>query len=258
MENKEYSKIIGNEKAPYMNQLANEYTLARRFYAITMPSLPNYFALTAGSTFGITENCTSCRQDATHIVDQIEKKDLTWKAYIEGFPSPCFTGGSGSSGRYAKKHNPWIYYNNIVDNPERCSKIVDLPQLSTDIASRKLPNFIWITPDMCNDTHDCPIETGDEFLAKTLPPLLTALGPRGLLFLTYDEGTTREGCCGVADGGHIYTVMAGPVARRNFATDTEYTLYSILRTLEEAWKLEHLGQAGCECTASMVDLITPP
>jgi hypothetical protein len=256
MENKEYTRIIGNDKAPYMNQLANEYTLARQFYAITKPSLPNYFAVTGGSTFGITSNCTNCHLDETHIVDQLEKKDLTWKAYIEGFPSTCFTGGS--SGRYAKKHNPWVYYDNIVSNPERCSKIVDLPQLSKDIASGNLPNYIWITPDLCNDTHDCPIAVGDEFLAKTLPPLLGALGPRGVLFVTYDEGDSRNGCCGVATGGRIYTVLAGPAAKRNFATDTEYTLYSILRTLEDAWGLGHLGQADCQCTTSMADLITSP
>ena len=37
------------------------YALARSMYATTHPSLPNYLALTGGSTFGIHSDCTSCR-----------------------------------------------------------------------------------------------------------------------------------------------------------------------------------------------------
>src|SRR5947208_12922884 len=50
MENKSYPSIIGSSSAPYINSLAQQYGLATNFYAIRHPSLPNYLALTSGST----------------------------------------------------------------------------------------------------------------------------------------------------------------------------------------------------------------
>ena len=57
MENKEIGRMLGNRQAPYLNQLANEYAVATRYYAVTHPSLPNYLALLGGDTFGVSENC---------------------------------------------------------------------------------------------------------------------------------------------------------------------------------------------------------
>src|SRR5919202_1111496 len=60
MENREYGSVIGNAQAPYINSLARNYGVAMKYYAITHPSLPNYLALAAGSTFGIRSDCTDC------------------------------------------------------------------------------------------------------------------------------------------------------------------------------------------------------
>src|SRR5215208_3459097 len=68
MENKEYSSIIGSSSAPYTNSLAQQYGLATNYYGIRHPSLPDYLAMTGGSTFGITSDCTTCFVNATNIV----------------------------------------------------------------------------------------------------------------------------------------------------------------------------------------------
>src|SRR6266567_348839 len=127
MENEESSSLIGNSAAPYINGLAQSYGLATQYYAISHPSLPNYLAMTAGSTFGISSDCTTCWVGATNLADQIEAGGRSWKAYLEGMPSACFVGDAYP---YMQKHNPWIYYNDIRTNAARCSAhVVPFTQL---------------------------------------------------------------------------------------------------------------------------------
>src|SRR5204863_5432334 len=174
-------------------------------------SLPNYLALLAGSTFGIDENCTDCTFAAPNLVDELERARISWRAYMESMPAPCFTGAT--EGAYAKKHNPFVYFRSILDDPRRCAKVVPLTRLADDVRARQLPRFVWITPDLCHDMHDCDVVTGDRFLAGLLPGLVRSLGPRGVLFLTWDEGATDFGCCGAPGGGRIATIVAGAAAR---------------------------------------------
>jgi len=253
MENKEYGSIIGSSKAPYINSLASRYSLATQFYAATHPSLPNYLALTGGSTFGITSDCTDCHVNAPNIVTQLEGAGISWKAYNEGLPSPC--SNAATSGTYAKKHNPFMYFDDITSNPARCSKVVPMTQLDTDLTSGNLPSFVWVTPDLCHDMHDCSVTEGDHWLSSFLPPLLKSLDSHGVLFLTWDEGSTGAGCCTYASGGHIPAIVAGPAARANTTSATAYDHYSLLRTIEVSWNLGMLGNAACSCSPDMRALV---
>src|SRR5438105_935267 len=98
---------------------------------------------------------------------------LRWKAYMESMPSACLTTDSYP---YAVKHNPFVYYNDIRTNASRCqSHVVPFTQLSTDLQSASTtPSYSWITPNMCNDMHDCSIATGDAWLSSHLPAILTS------------------------------------------------------------------------------------
>jgi hypothetical protein len=254
MENEEYGSIIGSPATPYINALARRYALARSSYAISHPSLPNYLALTGGSTFAITSDCTDCTVKGTSIVDQLAGARISWKAYMEGLPHPCFTGAG--AGEYAKKHDPFVYYTRVTGNPARCARVMPLTALSADEHSGALPSFIWITPNLCHDMHDCSPSTGDHFLASLLPPLLRSLGPRGLLFLTWDEGSSDDGCCRLASGGHIATIVAGGGARRGARLGTPVDHYSVLQTIEDVLGLPRLRGAACACTPSLRPLLT--
>src|SRR5439155_607348 len=117
MENEESTSVIGNSAAPYINGLANSYGLATQYYAVSHPSLPNYLALSAGSTFGISSDCTTCWVNSSNLADQIEASGRSWKAYMEGLPSACFVGDAYP---YMQKHDPWIYYNDILTNAAAC------------------------------------------------------------------------------------------------------------------------------------------
>jgi hypothetical protein len=253
MENEEYGDIIGSGSTPYINSLARRHALASSMFAIAHPSLPNYLALTGGATFGIDSDCTGCSVGATSIVDQLQSAGVSWTAYMEDLPRPCFT--RPGAGEYAKKHDPFAYYTRITRDPTRCGHIVALSRLAGDERTDSLPRLIWITPNLCHDMHDCDPATGDRFLARLLPPLLASLGARGLLFLTWDEGTSDDGCCRLASGGHVATIVAGPGARPGARLRSPADHYSVLQTIEDLLGLPRLRGAACVCTPTLAPLL---
>jgi hypothetical protein len=243
MENEESTEVIGSSAAPYANALARRYGLATQSFSIDHPSLPNYLALTGGSTQEVSSDCTDCKVAAPNIVDQLEAAHISWKAYLENVPTPCFKGAT--AGEYAKKHNPFIYYNDIAEAPHRCDKLVGFGQLTSDLRHGRLPTYAWISPNLCDDGHDCGVPGGDRFLARAVPSLLRELGPHGFLVLTWDEGSTNDGCCGgVAQGGHIATILAGPDVRRGGRDGQPVDHYGVLGTIEEALGLPPLAGAA--------------
>ena len=244
MENEESTGIMGNNAAAYINALATGHGLATQYFAVSHPSLPNYLALTAGSTFGIASDCTGCYVNATNIADQVESSGRSWKGYLESMPSSCYVGDAYP---YMQKHNPFIYYNDVRTNPARCAEhVVPFTQLSTDLVNGTVPNLAWITPNMCNDMHDCSIATGDAWLANVVPGILasSAFQNGGVLFITWDEGESSAGCCGNAAGGQVATLVIAPNGVAGLRSTIAETHYSLLRTVEDAWGLSPLGRAA--------------
>jgi phosphatidylinositol-3-phosphatase len=243
MENEESSDVLGSAAAPYTNSLVHRYGFAGQSYAIAHPSLPNYLALTSGSTNGVSSDCSDCHVRARNIVDQLEAARISWKAYLEDAPSPCFRGAT--AGGYAKKHNPFIYYDDIARSRRRCGRLVGFAQLAVDLRDGRLPTYAWITPNLCDDGHDCGVSGGDRFLARTVPALARELGPHGFLVLTWDEGSTDRGCCaGAARGGQIATVLVGPDVRHGAREDSAVDHYGVLGTIEQALHLPPLAGAA--------------
>lgn len=249
-ENKEYGTIIGNSSLPNFNHYAQTNTLLKAHFAPTHPSLPNYLALIGGDTFGVTTDCNDCYIDAESLPDLIEASGRTWRTYQERMPSACFLGDAF---KYAQKHNPFIYFTAIRENAARCQNdIVPLTQLDSDLAANALPNFTFITPDLCNSSHDsadCPPRIADAWLGTMIPKLQDYLEKDGqpyLIILTWDEGQGDHGCCGLPEkaGGRVPTVLISPQAKPGFQDETPYTHYSILKTISAAWHLRYLGHAA--------------
>jgi phosphatidylinositol-3-phosphatase len=242
LENREIDQVIGNRAAPYLNRLARDGALAVRYFAITHPSLPNYLAIVGGSTFGIQSDCTDCSARGSNLALQLEDAGVSWRAYMEGMPRPCYPGGF--AGGYAKKHNPFAYFPSISDDTNLCANLVPGTSLSHDLESGKFASFSWITPDQCHDAHDCGIGAADRYLSELVPQLLERLGPEGFLVITFDEGVTDSGCCRIAHGGRIATILAGPGVRHGARLRTPYDHYSLLRTLEDVFSVSHLRNAA--------------
>jgi hypothetical protein len=169
-------------------------------------------------------------------------------------PNACFTGAG--AGSYAKKHNPFAYYTDVASSRARCAHMVGFGPLESDLRAGRLPTYAWISPNLCDDGHDCSLHTADSFLAGTVPALLRELGPHGLLILTWDEGASNRGCCGVAHGGHIATILAGPDVRAGARESAPLDHYGVLRTVEDVLGLARLGGSASARAGSLEPLLT--
>jgi phosphatidylinositol-3-phosphatase len=236
-ENKEVTSIAGNPDAPTFNALARRYATLTNYDAVAHPSLPNYLALVSGSTQGITSDCTDCIVRARSLADTLERAGKTWKTYAEGLPYPGFTGGS--DGRYAKKHDPFLYFEDVAASAARRRHVVPLPQLARDLGQGRLPDFSLVVPDLCNDMHDCSVATGDAWLKAHVVPILRSRALRGgVVFVVFDEGTSSTG-----GGGRIEGLALGPTVRPGSRFTRPLNHYGLLRTIEDAWHLPRLGDS---------------
>jgi hypothetical protein len=244
LENHETGDVLGSPRAPYLNSLARKYALVSHDHGLAHPSLPNYIGLVTGRTAGITSDCVPrrCPVSGPSLVDQLEAGGVSWRAYMESMPRPCFHYSGDELGRYAQRHNPFSYLTRVWRRPERCGKVVPLTNLRADLETG-LSQFTWITPNLCHDMHDCPISSGDAWLRRTAPPLLEALGPRGVLVITFDEGRTSAECCGGARGGRLATVLAGGGVPHGVELTRAVDHYSTLATVESLLGLPRLGHA---------------
>jgi phosphatidylinositol-3-phosphatase len=233
-ENHEVDDVLGRSAAPTFDRLASRYATVPQYTAITHPSLPNYLALVSGSTQGIHSGCTDCLVPSRSLADTLSTAGKTWKTYAEGLPSTGFTGAS--SGRYAKKHNPFVYFLRNLTRA-RLRRIVPLTQFKPDLRRRRLPTYSVVIPDLCHDMHDCDLETGDAWLAAFLKPLLRgSVLERSVIFVTFDEGTTDRG-----GGGRVATLALGPLVRRGAQATAPTNHYGLLRTIEDGLRLPRLG-----------------
>ncbi len=234
-ENHEASSIAGNPDAPTFNALARRYATLTNYDAVAHPSLPNYLALVSGSTHGITSDCTDCVVAARNLADTLGAARKSWKTYAEDLPHPGFTGAS--AGRYAKKHDPFLYFRDVADSPVRRRHVVPFTELAGDLRRHRLPAFSLVVPNLCNDMHDCSVATGDAWLKAHVAPLLRSPQLRGgVVFVVFDEGTSDTG-----GGGRIEALALGPTVRRGSSFTRVTNHYGLLRTIEDAWGLPRLG-----------------
>jgi phospholipase C len=237
-ENHGYTQIIGNSHAPYFNRVAHRYALATRYHAVAHPSLPDYLAMTAGKTFGIKTNCTSCSIAAVNIADQLQAAGFRWKAYAESMPSRCYA--RPWSGRYAKKHLPFLYYKSISSKRDRCrTHVVPLSHLWSNVRHHRIPDFSFVVPNLCHDMHDCSVSTGDSWLRTFLKRVLAvhAFARRGVVVITFDEdfGTLRN---------RVATLVVNERGQRSRLLGRQYDHYSLLLSVEDVFGLTHLGKAA--------------
>jgi phosphatidylinositol-3-phosphatase len=236
-ENKTYDDIIGNAAAPYINSVASACGLATSFTAEGHPSLPNYIAMTSGSTQGISDDSgPDAHQLAVpSIFSQLGGR---WRALEDAMPSNC---DHSDSGFYAVRHNPAVYYTNIASQcAARDVPLGSVPDLSAP--------FTFITPSTCHDMHssscgsDSASETknGDTWLASFLPKVLASPAYRSrqtVIFVTWDEDDFHH-------DQHIATIVIAPSVRRGTRASAAFTHYSMLRTTEDLLGLPHLGGAA--------------
>jgi phosphatidylinositol-3-phosphatase len=237
-ENKSRSEIVGNTAAPTFALLRRRYAEMTSYDAVTHPSLPNYLALVSGSTRGIRSDCTDCVVDGRSLADTLVAAGRSWKTYAEGLPRPGFTGAA--AGLYAKKHDPFVYFRRVLAQPAELARVVPYSRLAVDLARHVLPDFSLIVPNLCDDMHDCAIATGDAWMRRQIVPLLGRSElANSVVFVVFDEGSDSAG-----GGGNVEALALGPLVRPGARFVRQTSHYGLLRTIEEAWGLQLLGQSA--------------
>jgi hypothetical protein len=293
LENEDFNASWGPASpARYLNSLVPRGAFATRYYGVSHLSADNYMAMTSGQmpTPTFQADCltwASCylteraRVDGGRsVADQLDDAGRSWAAYMGGMSRPCqhpavtdpvdpYTTG------YATRHNPFVYFPPVVDNPARCAAHVrPYGELPVALAKGDVPDFSFIVPDTCDDGHDVPCADGrpgglvsaDAWLKANVPLILnsTAYKDRGALFVTFDEASNSDtsGCCatgvsrnGFEGGGRVGLLMLSPLARVGHATDAYYSHHSLLRTVEAGFRIgEHLNNAASGREHAMADL----
>ncbi|MGW4210384.1 alkaline phosphatase family protein [Lentzea sp. NPDC004789] len=228
-ENKKYSSISGSSSASYFNELAAQSAKFTKSFAITHPSQPNYIALFSGSTQGVDDDACPMNLGAKeNLATQLAGAGKKFAGYSEAMPSDGYTGCS--SGTYKRKHNSWVDFSNVPSSSNR--RFSSFPSDFT-----KLPDVAFVTPDMCNDMHDCSIGTGDSWLRKNLDAYAKwAKTHNSLLIVTFDEdsGTSVN---------QIFTTFTGAHVKAGSYSES-INHYTVLRTIEAAHGLPGIGNAA--------------
>jgi hypothetical protein len=249
MENHSLGDIIGSSQAPYINSLASECGLATNYHNLSHPSLPNYVGATSGlavsSLKPFVPDCSpskKCSTSAPSIFSQGE----TWKAYEESMPSNC---GMSDSGEYAVRHNPPAYFTSLSGCP---ADDVPYTRLAADLASKSLPTFSFITPNLTDDMHDGTVTDGDSWLSANLPAILHSseyTSDSTVVIITWDEGTgdrAGENCvANTTDAScNVPAIVVSPSTVAHTSSATLFSHYSLLATTERLLGLPALGQAA--------------
>jgi phosphatidylinositol-3-phosphatase len=239
LENQDFGRVVDGKDMPFLDQLIDGSGLATRYTAVARPSQPNYFAMLSGSTQGVHDN-DDHDIDAPTLYDQIEASGRTWREYAENRPSNCFDGALADGGRdgpgvYRRKHAPAISFDGIRGDRTRCANLLDFTSFEPGDA-----DFSLIIPNQCHAAHDCKVPAADAWLAGFVPRILDSAEFKagGLLVITFDEDAGND-----PSGGHIATVLASPDVLSGYRSTVPYDHYSLLRTIEEAWSLDCLGEA---------------
>ncbi len=223
--------------------------------------------------------------DVKTLADQLDAAGLSWRGYMEdmgadpareaatcghvAIGSRDDTNHASPKDQYADKHNPFVYFHSIIDDPAKCARhVVNLDRLTQDLRQvASTPNFSYITPSLCHDGHDAPCANGepgglvsaDAFLREWVPRIVASPAYRqdGLLVITFDEGTDAKACCGEQGlpgapppgqfgpgGGRVGAVLLSRFIAPGTQSAAAYNHYSLLRTVEDFFGLGHLGYAG--------------
>jgi hypothetical protein len=217
------------------------------YHGLAHPSLPNYLAIVGGSTFGVVTDHRPAPINAPTIVDRLEEKRLTWKAYAEDYPGRCYLGSGAGEGRltpqaeatelYVRKHVPLLAFASVQQNPARCARVVNASEFIRDARSGHLPNYSFYSPNVFNDGHDSSLEISSAWLSNFVQSLQGTLGmhQRTLLVVTWDESGDED-----FHHNQVLTILLGDVVTPG-RYDARLTHYSLLRTIEDNFGLEPLA-----------------
>ena len=251
MENQGASQALSDSNIAVLIKQAAWFS---NYHALAHPSLPNYLALVAGSTFGLTRDHVDAPLKGQSIVNRIEQKGLSWKSYAEDYPGNCFLRSEAGKGYltpkasatplYTKRHVPLLSFASVQADPRRCARVVNASEFMADARNGKLPNYSFYSPNLFNDGHDTSLERSALWLRQFVQSFRrTAMhGQRTLLAVVWDEGGGDD----QRSNRVLAMLFGGVVATGRYST--RLTHYSLLRTIEDNFGLLPVGDGDANAT----------
>ena len=311
LENEGYETTFGaSPGSPYLGHaLPLQGRLLTQYYAVGHVSLDNYIAMISGQApnpeteadcpvftefhevtqvngQAVGQGCVYPK-DVKNLGDQLSASGHTWRMYAQdmaaGAPATCrhppvdardpWEGASGPKDQYVTKHVPFVYFHGIIDDKAACdAHVVDLKLLDEDLNNTTMPQFAFISPNLCDDGHDSRCASGEpggysgieRFLSAWVPRITTSTAYRtdGLIIIAFDESESDSSACcdeqpgyntvqpgtpgGKAGdgGGRTGALLLSPCFTNATTDETPYNHYSLLRTLEAIYGVAPLGYAA--------------
>jgi hypothetical protein len=269
-ENTNYADVCGpnNTSMPFLCSLKSQGSFSANYYSPTHPSIGNYDDLGWGV---VTTNDDSCAPNTCgfpysgdNIVRELQAASQTWKGYAESLPSTCYLGGD--SGLYAVRHSPIPYISDVQSNCLNRYVAFEDTNLgfAHDLANNTLPNYAFITPNLCDDAHDCTLPGSpipDQWLQNNVvQPLLDSghLNPTTgdtILIVTFDESNVDD----TNGGGLVYWFIMGTGVKQNYQSTGPgvspgfYSHESTLRVIAEMLGASVSGLGGAANAPDMAE-----
>ena len=244
LENHDWSDVRGNPSAPYINDtLLAMGAHAENYFdnpSAVHPSEPNYVWLEAGDNLGITDDDDPDMNDRSthmHLTSLLDYANVSWKSYQEGIDGT--TCPVASSGLYAAKHNPMVFFDDITDgnSPSSATCIAHVRpfgELANDLANDTVAQYNFITPNLCDDMHNSSgcatadaVRNGDTWLSTNLPQILDSAAYKrgGAVFITWDESENGEHPIGM--------IALSPFAKTGYTSNVALSHSSMLKSTQE-------------------------
>ena len=262
LENTNYSDIVHTSgrsvmidaQMPFLASLARKGVTLTNMWGNYHPSDQNYVAMVAGDTYKYGPvYFPDYYLPVTHLGDLLDAKGKSWRAYVQDMKTPCnLATDAVDQGNYAPDDQPFVHFKNVIDNPERCTATArDLKDFASAIATKSLPDFAWIAADGWWDGEGAwwdrfdigdSLAAQDQFLKSTFAKLVNSAqwrNSRSLLIVTWDESLGW----GWPDNRVPTFLIGSPgLLREGSVIDRHYDGYSVLRSIESAFRLDSLNR----------------
>ncbi|KLO81770.1 acid phosphatase [Fusarium fujikuroi] len=250
-ENENYEKAFGD---PNFTWLRKKGITLENYFGVTHPSEPNYMAAIAGDYFGMqNDDFNRNPRNVSTVIDLLEHRGISWGLYQEDMPYSGFEGFSwvnhqNGKNDYVRKHNPAVLHDSIATSEQRLSQIKNLSLVDTeksvfhkDLKENKLPQWMFITPNMTSDGHDTSVTVAGQWARTFLEPLLEDkhFMQNTLVLVTWDENETY------ARQNHILGILLGDAVPEHLVGTSDnsfYNHYSEIATVSANWGLDTLGR----------------
>ena len=227
-----------------------QYGVATQYYANTHPSIGNFFTFTTSEVLTNDDRQipSSFPVSMDNVVRELVAAGKTWKAFAESLPSVGYLGGDTTSGggRYYVRHVPVAYLTDVQNSSAQQQNLVPFTQLAQDLLSGSLPDYSFITPNGCDDAHDCALGIADNWLKNNIDPLINdPVFQKDGLIIVFDESSSDNS----NGGGHVVCTLISPAfSKLGYSSTTLNQHESVLRLMREGLGITTLPGAAANAS----------